>query len=652
MFKFQIILIFVAPQRHIELKSTLSITLYFLLVLFVPVWGQEEYRANINSFTTKDGLSHLDVYCFEKDSKGILWVGTRDGLNRFDGRKFKVFTKESGLTHKSINSIYSDGDFLWCIHYDRNANVDLLSIFHIHEEKVYSLEEYLGSSPPFQTKNIQHIYKAGQALFIQTQDKKTYRYYPNTDLKILPFIKKKEEVKAVLENGDFWVLDFTKTYLYLRKLDKNGKELFHVSDKNLQSYERLTFIRQTKEGTSYFGYSPIDKERLWLIIDKQGSLKVEKAFMYWKEGKKTPLISQYCQYSSKENAYWYAVPDTFAILKLNGEILFKKKLPIRNMGFSFLDKNIAFVPYKTDGFIQLELQKKYFNNFLTGQAGGGFRGITKVKDKIYINSHSQSFTIDTKTKKQKENKFIALTILQDKNEYLWGHKDKYLIKYDTNLKELASYDVNHNPNTRTWAMYEDKNDLIWYSDIGLKSFNPKTKKLEKVIHNEFPEIEKGIVYHFYEKEDGNIFLCTTTGLYEMQLGKGIIARYWSGAEGKYHIPAKDFRHLYFDKSTQSYWLATNETGLIHWNPKTNTSKVHTFNYKAANIIHAVYADEFGFLWLSTENGIIQFEKKTGDFKTFSTKEGTSSHEFNRISHFQDQESGKVYFGSILQFNNF
>jgi signal transduction histidine kinase/DNA-binding response OmpR family regulator len=155
------------------------------------------------------------------------------------------------------------------------------------------------------------------------------------------------------------------------------------------------------------------------------------------------------------------------------------------------------------------------------------------------------------------------------------------------------------------------------------------------------------VYHFYEKEDGNILLCTTTGLYEMQLGKGIIARYWFGGKGKYHLPATDFRHLYFDKKTQSYWLATNETGLIQWNPKTNTSKIHTFNYKAANIIHAVYADKFGFLWLSTENGIIQFEKKTGDFKTFSTKEGTSSHEFNRISHFQDQESGKIYFGSIV-----
>jgi signal transduction histidine kinase/DNA-binding response OmpR family regulator len=57
------------------------------------------------------------------------------------------------------------------------------------------------------------------------------------------------------------------------------------------------------------------------------------------------------------------------------------------------------------------------------------------------------------------------------------------------------------------------------------------------------------------------------------------------------------------------------------------------------------------LWLSTENGIIQFEKKTGDFKIYLPKDGTSTHEFNRISHFQDKE-GKIYFGGIQGLTTF
>ena len=409
--------------------------------MFFPIFGQEEYRANITSFTTEDGLSHLDVYCFEKDSKGILWVGTRDGLNRFDGKKFKIFTKANGLSHKSISKIYRDGDFLWCIHYDRNANLDLLSIFHTHEEKVYSLQEYLGKDLSFKQKSIQKIYTVSETLFIQTQNKRTYSYHPKTGLRHLPFIKKKEEVKAVFKNGDFWVSDFDRKYLYLRKLDKNGKELFHVSDKNLQSYKRFTFVRQTKEGDTYFGYSPIDKERLWLVIDKKGKLRIEKAFMYWKKDTRIPLISQYCKFSPKDSSYLYAIADTFALLKLNGELRYKKVLPVKNTEAFFGAKNSIFLAYKINGFAQLEIQKKHFSNFFVGKGRGGFRGISKIKDKIHVNSHGQSFTIDTKTKATKQATFIALKTLKDKNDYLWGHKDKHLIKYDTNLRKLASSGV-------------------------------------------------------------------------------------------------------------------------------------------------------------------------------------------------------------------
>ena len=142
--------------------KTISYIFTLLFLVFVPIfsWGQAKYKVNVTSFTTEDGLSHLDVYCFERDSKGVLWIGTRDGLNRFDGRKFKTFTKENhNLTHKSINLLYRDKDFLWCIHHDRNTNLDLLSIFHTNEEKVYSLEGHLGKNLPFKQDDIIKIRK-------------------------------------------------------------------------------------------------------------------------------------------------------------------------------------------------------------------------------------------------------------------------------------------------------------------------------------------------------------------------------------------------------------------------------------------------------------------------------------------------------------
>src|SRR5688572_17832067 len=68
--------------------------------------------------TLKDGLSQTQAYCMYQDSYGYLWIGTQDGLNRYDGHTFEVFKNDpfdsTTLTHNWIWSIAEDnaGD-LW-----------------------------------------------------------------------------------------------------------------------------------------------------------------------------------------------------------------------------------------------------------------------------------------------------------------------------------------------------------------------------------------------------------------------------------------------------------------------------------------------------------------------------------------------------------
>jgi ligand-binding sensor domain-containing protein len=57
----------------------------------------ENYRISITSFTEKEGLSNNDVFCINKDTRGVLWVGTRYGLNRSDGKGFRTFMAADGL---------------------------------------------------------------------------------------------------------------------------------------------------------------------------------------------------------------------------------------------------------------------------------------------------------------------------------------------------------------------------------------------------------------------------------------------------------------------------------------------------------------------------------------------------------------------------
>jgi ligand-binding sensor domain-containing protein len=61
-------------------------------------------------FTMRDGLSQMKITALHLDSKGYLWIGTRNGLNKFDGEKFSVFTESDGLPHNRIHNIEEDRD--------------------------------------------------------------------------------------------------------------------------------------------------------------------------------------------------------------------------------------------------------------------------------------------------------------------------------------------------------------------------------------------------------------------------------------------------------------------------------------------------------------------------------------------------------------
>ena len=115
--------------------------------------------------------------------------------------------------------------------------------------------------------------------------------------------------------------------------------------------------------------------------------------------------------------------------------------------------------------------------------------------------------------------------------------------------------------------------------------------------------------------------------------------------------------MYIDKKGL-IWLATSD-GLISWQPAcqgttgrlavgSQQQKIKHYTIKdglSCNILHAVYEDDYEYLWLSSNEGLMQFDKQTGKVVTYTTENGLLHNEFNRISHFQ-AEDGKLYFGGL------
>ncbi|MCC8154363.1 MAG: hypothetical protein LIP01_09180 [Tannerellaceae bacterium] len=92
-------------------RYTQTLFLFLFLILFTPSKA-EEY--SFRRYTNKNGLSHNTIPCSFQDSEGYMWIGTEEGLNRFDGYTFRVYKNHpldiQTLPGNSIHSISEDSD--------------------------------------------------------------------------------------------------------------------------------------------------------------------------------------------------------------------------------------------------------------------------------------------------------------------------------------------------------------------------------------------------------------------------------------------------------------------------------------------------------------------------------------------------------------
>ena len=85
-----------------------------IIILFILLTGLHAQKSIIqfDRISIKDGLSQNTVTCIYQDSKGFMWFGTYDGLNRYDGKSFKVFKYDPdnncSISHNSITAICED----------------------------------------------------------------------------------------------------------------------------------------------------------------------------------------------------------------------------------------------------------------------------------------------------------------------------------------------------------------------------------------------------------------------------------------------------------------------------------------------------------------------------------------------------------------
>lgn len=616
------------------------------------------YVAWVKHYGPQNGLAHREVNAIFQDRQGFMWFGTKFGLSRFDGKTFTNFTKDrNGLEFDDIQSIAQDADgLLW-----------LMGPFG--ESRISLFNPLTGVTIPFKKKfGKKHIgtflnmpqrllgSPNGTIFFANFIPAILSSYHPKSGLRHIRLSRFKQlTIREVTIRNTIWAIADGQI---LVELTAEGRVLRQFS------YSESLFtscLTQRNAGTEF----------LYLTTDPaSGAVKAhgvhESGNRYELPQVQQPDLSHslfpVCYVFDKTGAIWDGTrlrDKTGAVLldisdQLTGETVVNRSF--------FVDKNGSMWLGTSFGVYQVKVVPNYFrrlfyNATYTGEKTAAIRGIVASGDTIYASL--EKFGLYTSNAKGELVKKLLSEPSYGPTVALINHPPgrimvglgSQLIDYDRKGDVKATFKLLEN--TTVWALHPFGADQ-WLAGgrLGLWLVHSKTGVIESFTrYNQFKELAQSHVLYIAPDRQGTFWICSGTGLYAVDPVKGITARYWSGGKGLFYLPADAYEHFYQDQNG-IYWLGTANAGLIRWNrPKNKYRQFRRSDGLTNDNIHAIYPDRRGRLWLSSDQGIMQFDPARLTTRAYFTQDGIAHDELNRISHFQDK-AGRIYFGGLNGITSF
>ena len=622
-------------------------------MLWCMIGFGQNYIPNAKTLEKEDRLNHFELESVFKDSRGLIWISTRHGLDSYDGNKFTSWTNGKANDLEKVLNFHEDkAGFIWLLTTTTwSSQPTGISLIDVHTHKIFSFEEKFGYTIDIPFNKIQTITtNLNKDIFICT-DRQIYHYSSDHGFNTFPLLDNSpysindvaEKTISINVNHKIFTLDFTGQVL-------DSIDLAPV-DPYLESIpvyinDELVYYSKGK------GFCLRKGDHFEPLVSK-GFKEIAKY--------KIPIniLLSTCAYNKKDNTYWFVRnrnqllvmhPDKGIVYELNNEIYDIEQIYID-------DDGIAWITAK-GGLVQMMIDENKFKRFLSTDlaATGELRltaqsnstlSIATFNNTLYITSENHDIDqIDEGGKlfklfpKQPIYSVLELTnkqILFGTEQTLHLYEDKQFMK----SIPIGARSI--------WQKYQNKNDKIWLSSNPSLTFLSNINEQVKTFKNykDFPAFKGAKVHQLFQKNKNEVLLATTKGVFMFNIDENkIIGHFSSKGEGKYYIPHDIVHHLYRDKQEENvYWLATTE-GLVRSNIETFEHQV--FNIQSGfpdNVIYAVYEDDFNHLWMSSNYGIIRMNKNNFQVHSYLLNDGITHHEFSQASHHQGKD-GMIYFGGL------
>jgi diguanylate cyclase (GGDEF)-like protein len=657
-------------KNSISKRQFISALFIFLLII---------QTAAPYTFTTVDhsgGLSNAAVSAIVQDSSGFFWIGTQNGLNRYDGTSFKIFTNdpfnESSLSENLIQTLYLDkNDVLWIGTYgglDRfDTRTEKFIIYRSNFSDATSLSNDLVLSICRDTRGYLWV---GTIKGLNRFDERTgtfIRYYHRPD--ISQSIAN-DIIRAIYNDaeGNLWIgtagggldqYDYrTDSFIHNRHNPQNPRSL---------PSDQVMAIDGDPDGNIWIATWDYGISR---YIPKKGVFenhRIPDARAYCISAKKTGLVRA----GSWGGGFWEysAKTDTFSVFRHNpGDT----NSLSNNTVYSFLnDRNGDFwIGTNGGGFNRLNGPSgnyTLYRNSPTDTATIAPGKVTSILDDskgiIWVGVYGGGVNrIDTQTGRTTHyvhtnsddslSNDIVNALCRDSQNTLWALTNEGMSTFDVKKNTFIKYTVPHDPafdlsSNPLVAMLENPQTKdIWIGTYlrGLISLNPRTRHITTYVAqpNEKNVLSDPVVTSLAYDQMGRLWVGTNNGLNRMT-AEGRFINYFHNAGDRTSIPGNAIRSLYLS-SHGILWIACKSGGIARYNSASDTfTSYGTADGLASNQTNGFLEDTYGNLWITTSAGLSVLNYQSQKFMTPPVQEDLENCIFS-AGRCADQ-SGLFYFGS-------
>ncbi|MVM30004.1 response regulator [Spirosoma sp. HMF4905] len=664
--------------------------IYLLLIglLIGQVAKAQRQNVRFSHLTTNQGLSQNNVTCILQDRRGFMWLGTQDGLNKYDGYSYTLYRNDpqiaSSLGHSYIHTLFEDKQGrLWV-----GTDAGGLSLFDPNTESFTNYQHKPGSTNSLAHNKVMAIAQDAKGyLWIGTAGGGLDRFNPEQQT-FTHFSHQPGDTTSLSHNivssicidraGTLWV---GTTEGGLNRLNQATSTFRHYehnpADPNSLSHNKVNICFEDAKG------------RLWIGTEGGGLNRFNST------------LGTFTHYQrSLAKPYQLTHNDVVTLAEDNEQNLW---IGTRNGGINVLHTNGTFSYYThqeadNQGLNNGSIYALYRDRQGTMWVGTYAGGVNK------LDGAPQNFNLYQRTginiNNLSNNNILA--IREDRQGDLWlgtdGGGANVLKKGKSTFSSYMHSDLKNTSIGSNYVLtiYEDATGQIWTGNFkgGLSAFNRATGTFIAV--GDFNDLsistilqarngtmwlgtfEEGLIQYdqktgatiryrpsstqvgklnyptittLWEDHDGNIWIGTEGGgVNVFHPAKNTFTQYVHDTKNPKSL-SNNLVNVLFESATGELWIGTNG-GLNRFDAHSQTFTVYRQQDGLPNeVIQGILEDHQGTLWLSTNKGLTAFHPKTHAIRNFDPSDGLQGSSFNRMACYKSPR-GQLFFGGLSGLNSF